>query len=221
MCADHPDGRLSKIRIGGKYDRARHALPRRPCQLRRYWLWSAGDLQRKHASAQLPARQDVAPDVPGVPAAALRQHRVGFREPGKSDSPASRYRCRAIPAIAANVTGGKSSLNRGSLISRSAKSTADSSSKASTTLAANSFPETVRTSNCSSVARSCCQPTACAAVSTSRPPIKYPDPPAYRFATVVSGPRSWSTSTARPGPVIRRFIRSPPVRASRKNCGRS
>ena len=53
----------------------------------------------------------------------------------------------------ANVTGGRSSPNRGSLISSSSRSTRDCSSPTSTTRAASTIPSIVRTRSCSSPPR--------------------------------------------------------------------
>ena len=97
MRGDDPDGQLTAVRVSGEHDRPGHALPRRPGQRSRQRLRGAGHLQGKQPRPQLRARQDVAANLPGLPATALRQDRTGFAEPGKPDRPAARYRRRTVP----------------------------------------------------------------------------------------------------------------------------
>lgn len=54
-------------------------------------------MQGKQPGPELPARQDIAANVPRFPPAAFGQHRASFTEAGKSDRPAARHRRRTIP----------------------------------------------------------------------------------------------------------------------------
>ncbi len=97
MHDDDPYGLLTIVRVSGEHEGARHALPLRSGQHRRQRPRGAGHLEGKQPIPLLRTRQDVAADLPGVLATALRQDGTGFAEPGETDRPAARNRRRTAP----------------------------------------------------------------------------------------------------------------------------